>query len=224
MSMKTKTEIHRKQLVHLLRPGTYMIYAGLVALLFVMGTQRSFAQSDFSVKLYSGASCQSDAGNIYQNSDLRFSYGIGLQARFAVTEVFALQTGIDYLQKGMKSTADEIDQQHAFHYLELPLLARFSAGEKAGFKNGQRLYFAAGPYVDYLLDATRKQNDTSVSLNDEVKKYDLGLRFSTGFEFPLVNEKYLQLGVNYDMGLTEVYHSESGMQNKTAMLSLGLIF
>ncbi len=219
--MKQKNEIRLKQP----RKSPFTWGQNLLVLIIFMGTgMLANAQLEYGVKLNGGISCQSDLLEIANNCDVRFSPGIGFIGKYQFTDAFALKTGLEYQQKGRHFNEEDTELSNKLQYLNIPLKAEFSAGEKAGFKNGQRILFAVGPYLSYLLDAEGKLNGVSFDLKEDTKDFDFGLAFEIGMEFPVFSEKALQIGVNYDMGFVEVYKSDPDLHNKMTSLSLGLLF
>nr|WP_321486125.1 porin family protein [uncultured Draconibacterium sp.] len=212
--MKQKTNYSGKALFSLMLVGVLTMGLSLV----------SKAQMSYGIKLGTGASCQSDLLELANNCDVRFSPTIGFVGKYQITEGFALKSGLEYQQKGRSFTEDNVDVTNKLQYLSLPVKAEFSAGEKAGLKKGQRLYFAVGPYLSYLLDAERELDDATFDMKSDTKDFDAGLGLELGIEFPVFNQKALQVGLNYDMGFVEVYKSESDLHNKMASISLGLLF
>lgn len=200
-----------------------MTKLGLVFLLLGI-TSISNAQFEYGLKFNAGASCQSDLLEIANNCDLRFSPGFGIIGKYQFTEGFALKSGLEYQQKGRNFEEHGNSISNKLQYLTVPVKAEFSAGEKAGFKKGQRVYFAVGPYLSYLLAADGEMDEVSFNLKNDTKDFDFGLAFEIGFEFPVFNNKALQLGLNYEMGLIEVYKSEPDLHNKMASISLALLF
>jgi len=196
----------------------------LVIVVLVALATTGNAQLQYGVKLNAGASCQSDMLELAKNCDVRFSPSIGLVGKYQFTEGFALKSGLEYLQKGRSYDEDGASLSNKLQYLNLPVKAEFSAGEKAGFKNGQRVFFAIGPYVSYLLDAKGELNDVSFDLKSDSKDFDFGFSYEIGFEFPVFTDKTLQVGLNYDMGFIEVYKSDPDLHNKMASISLALLF
>lgn len=184
----------------------------------------SFAQFQWGLKLGANASTQSEIGDICADDDLRVGLNAGLFGKFRFNEWLALKSGIDYQTKGkicdLKNSAGKLETD--LSYLILPIKTEFSASEKAGFKNGQRLFFATGPYLGYLLDARQTLNSTTTDLT-KTKDLDLGWSFEIGMEFPAFNGSALQVSLNYDMGFSETA-AASDMQNKSASLNLGILF
>ncbi|MCY1722248.1 porin family protein [Prolixibacteraceae bacterium Z1-6] len=196
----------------------------LGTLAFVVFAIVSNAQFQYGVKINSGASCQSDMLEIANNCDVRFSPGFGLVGKYRFTDGFALKSGLEYTQKGRSLDNNDISLSNKLQYLNLPIKAEFSASEKAGFRNGQRVFFAAGPYLSYLLAADGDLNDVAFDLKSDTKDFDFGLSMEMGIEFPVFTNKTLQFGLNYDMGFVEVYKSEPDLHNKMASISVGLMF
>lgn len=191
---------------------------------FLLVSAWAGAQVRYGFKVDAGGSCQSDLLEITNNVDLRFAYSAGLIARYNFTDGFAVKSGLSFEQKGREKDVKNMELRNKLSYLTLPVKAEFSAGEKAGFKNGQRIFFAAGPYVSYLLDANEDVNGNDHDITDRVKDFDYGMAFELGFEFPAFDEKTIQLGLNYDMGFVEVYENEPDLHNKMATISMAILF
>ena len=222
--MKTKTE---KKAMSFLENG-WKIHKGLaptLTLLIMVGvTYITTAQNTWGVKVLAGASCQSELLKISDNTDLQFAYGVGVTNNTQFSEVFAMQTGLEYSKKGMQQNENNAELKNTFHYLTLPLLAEFSAGEKAGFKNGKQVFFAVGPYLSYLIDSKNELNGISTEIENDIRNYDIGVRINLGFEFPSLNTHKLRVGLNYDMGFTDIYKTQADLQNKMCSVSLGYVF
>jgi hypothetical protein len=212
--MKQKTNSKRKSLVRTI----------LMSLILLGLTSVTSAQFQYGIKLGVGAACQSDLLEIANNCDMRFAPSIGLIGKYHFTEGFALKTGLEYQQKGRSFDEDGVSLTNKLQYLNVPLKAELSAGENAGFKNGQRIYFAVGPYLGYLLDAEAELNNVSFDLKSDSKDFDFGLGFEIGMELPVFSEKALQIGLNYDMGFVEIYKSDPDLHNKMASFNLGFLF
>lgn len=222
--MKQKSE---KQLTQLYK--TKELSFGLISKLSIIVLLSGFAmasnaQLQYGFKISAGATCQSDMLEIANNWDTRFAPSIGLVGKYQLTEGFALKSGLEYQQKGRNFDENGSSITNKLQYLNIPVKAEFSAGEKAGFKKGQRLYFAAGPYLGYLLDAKGKLNGAEFNLENDTKDFDFGLGFEIGYEFPAFTNKAIQIGLNYDMGFVEVYKSEPDLHNKMASISAALLF
>ena len=196
----------------------------IVAMLLSGFTAKTFAQVQWGIKLGANASTQSEIGNICDDNGLRVGFNGGVIAKKTINDWLALKSGLDYQLKGQKCdvTGEDSKLENKLSYLVLPVKAEFSAGEKAGFKNGQRLLFATGPYMGYLLDSKQTVQGQTTSLYD-FNDVDFGWTFELGFEFPVLKSNALQVSLNYDMGLSDVAKN-TDIQNKTASLNLGFLF
>lgn len=182
------------------------------------------AQMKWGVKLGANASTQSEIGNICDNNALKAGFNTGIIAKYEINEWMAVKSGIDFQGKGKKCDSKELgtEVKDNLNYLVLPIKADFSASEKAGFKNGNRLFFATGPYLGYLLNAKQTIDDNTTDLTG-LNDFDFGWTFELGFEFPVLKVNAIQVSLNYDMGISEIA-AESDIQNKTASINLGFIF
>lgn len=196
----------------------------LIILVLAGGATQTFAQFDWGVKLGANASTQSELGNICDDNDLKVGLNAGVVARYYFNHWIAVKSGLDYQGKGKKCDLQDenTEQTTKLNYLVLPVKAEFSASEKAGFKNGQRLFFATGPYVGYLLNAKEELQGKTTDL-EGLNDSDFGWSFELGFEFPVFKTNALQISLNYDMGFSNMA-SDIDVQNKTASLNLGFLF
>lgn len=201
-----------------------MFKAIIFMLAFLGTTTLASAQFDWGIKLGANASTQSEIGNICDDTGLKAGMNAGLLVRYNFNEWMAVKSGIDYQTKGKKcdllKNAGKV--KNDLTYLVLPLKAEFSASEKVGFKNHQRLFFATGPYFGYVLNAEQTLHGKTTDL-DHVNDFDFGWTFELGMEFPVFNKKALQVSLNYDMGVKEVI-KDTDMHNKSASLNLGFLF
>ena len=198
----------------------------LVVALLTLLVIKSFGQIDLGVKSGINVSTQSELGNIYNNDNLIAGLNIGGIVRYHVNDWLALKSDFGYSQKGKKyhtfgNSANIVTDR--FNYIIVPLKAEFSTGERVGLDKGQKLFFAAGPYYGFLLNAERKDNSTNISLNETTENYDYGLSFDLGFEFP-VKSHSITAGINYEMGLSKIAAYDNDLRNKTFSFNIGFIF
>jgi hypothetical protein len=202
----------------------YLRIVFLAMVIFLTTTELAKAQLQWGVNAGVNASTLSALGNLGDDNALKVGFNSGLIAKFRLNDWLSVKSGIDYQMKGEKSeeaiSKNEIET--SLSYLVLPVKAEFSASEKAGFKNGQRLFFATGPYLGYLLDSKQTISGQTADLND-FNKGDFGWNFELGFEFPVLKDKAIQVSLNYDMGFSEIA-TDMNAQNKTASLNFGFLF
>lgn len=193
-------------------------------LLLFSGVGLTSAQEGFNWGLKAGinASTQAEIGNICDNNDLIIGFNGGLLGRYGFNDWLGVRSGLDFQMKGTRCEVLGVDVTNRLNYLLLPVKAEFSAGEKAGFKNGQRLFFATGPYAGYLLKAKAIKDDVTVDL-DVYNDFDFGWSFELGYKIPVNKNNALQFSLNYDMGISEVA-DDTDSENKSASLNVAWLF
>lgn len=195
----------------------------LILLFFLSGSQIVSAQGQFQwgVKAGMNASTQSEIGNICDNSNLATGFSGGVVARYAFSEWLGISSGIDFQMKGLKTDKSEMNVTNRLNYLVVPVKAEFSDGN-IGFKEGQRLFFATGPFAGYLLGAKQTKDGVKVDM-DNYNDFDFGWNFELGYRIPLMKSNVLQFSLNYDMGFSEV-ENNTDKQNKSASFSVTCLF
>ena len=198
----------------------------VVAILVVLGIN-SFGQIDLGVKGGINVSYQLESGVSVSGDDLIVGLNVGGIVRYHLNDWLAVRSDISYIQKGRRyrnpfETSTAIVPER-FHYLIIPLKAEISTGERVGLNNGQKLFFAAGPYYGFLLDAERKDNGPNTSLNATTENYDYGLSLDLGFEFPVKNHS-ITFGANYEIGLSKFAEYDNELRNNTISFNVGFIF
>lgn len=193
-------------------------------LLLFSGVGLTSAQEGFNWGLKAGinASTQAEIGNICDNNDLIVGFNGGLVGRYGFNDWLGVRSGLDFQMKGTRCEVLGVDVTNRLNYLLLPVKAEFSTGEKAGFKNGQRLFFATGPYAGYLLNAKAIKDDVTVDL-DVYNDFDFGWSFELGYKIPVNKNNVLQFSLNYDMGISEVA-DDTDSENKSASLNVTWLF
>ena len=187
----------------------------------------SYGQIDVGVKVGISVSTQVEAGVSWSGDDLTVGLNAGGIIRYHVNEWLALKSDISYIQKGRRhrnlSEGSRNLVPDRFHYIILPLKVEISTGERVGLDKGQKLFFAAGPYYGFLLNAERKDDGTNISLNETTENYDYGLSLDLGFEFPVKNHS-ITFGANYETGLSKFAEYDNELRNNTISFNVGFIF
>ena len=221
--LERRTNTQKNGVVKMLT-GNIIAKVMLSAMMVVSGFMLTSAQAGFNWGLKAGinASTQAEIGNICDNNNLIVGFNGGLLGRYGFNDWLGVRSGLDFQMKGTQCEVLKVDVTNRLNYLLLPVKAEFSAGEKAGFKNGQRLFFATGPYVGYLLNAKAIKNDVTVDL-DVYNDFDFGWSFELGYKIPVNKSNALQISLNYDMGISEVA-DDTDSENKSASLNVAWIF
>ncbi|MEN8138890.1 MAG: porin family protein [Bacteroidota bacterium] len=195
----------------------------------IFTTNIMYGQFQFGPKIGVGGSTQSELANFYDNEDIHVSYEVGLTVRNEFNDLFALKGDLLYSQKGRTVNIIEedinYDQTDEFNYLIIPVKAEFSIPVKTS-----KVFLATGPYAGILLDASSEIAYTSseidngsTDIKDQARNMDYGLSMELGVIIPVsIND--LQISLNYDMGLTEVYEYDNVANNKSFTINLAYLF
>lgn len=171
-----------------------------------------------------------DVGGLDKKAKIGFK--IGVTADYAITNDFYLQSGLSFTTKGGKIEAKVLTEKATISinqlYLQLPIMAAY----KLEVSPGTKIVINAGPYLAYGIGGKIKIDGTSgVDLSDlpfremdtfddnGLKKFDFGLGAGVGAEFGSI-----VVGLNYELGLTNISGGTSDYKNRNASLTLGYRF
>lgn len=185
----------------------------------LISSVQAFSQFELGVQLGIGAATQSDLGNICKNGNRLANLNTGILANYHANNWVAVKSGLLFVQKG--GYWNDTDETYRINYLQLPVKAAFSSALVE--ENNSRIFFATGPYLATRLKAEQERTGTTTDLKNEVKRTDFGWTFELGVNLP-VSTHNIQISLNYDMGISEVYHAEKDIQNKALSLNLGFLF
>ena len=210
-------------------------------LLLFIGTSLFTAealQSQTSVGLRGGLNISkwdwSDAeyNDVTKNST---NFVFGIPVRIGLGGGLSLQTGIDYIRKGVTLEEEDLGISGksviSLNYIEIPAMLQF------GFDlGGVGIGLQAGPSLGYGLDGkvdseftiagqTEKESEEIDWDEDEIARTDFGLNLGAflGFEMTTVN---LFLDARYQLGLTDLNDSDDGEEakNRGIQISLGFLY
>lgn len=202
--------------------------------LFIFSSSILFSQSNkIDIGIEAGPSLKSLRGSDFlesSGSSVGFSGGLTFQYNF--TKLFSLRTNISYERKGSEmdflftdefgNQFDEITLRSNFDYLTIPLLARFTFGEKL------RFHVNAGPNVGYLvkqadiLDAYATIPESETNNIDVFERLDFGLTTGLGVSYPILNNLLLSMEVRNNLGLININSlaNDNGGNTKTVSTNL----
>jgi hypothetical protein len=112
-------------------------------------------------------------------------------------------------------------------YLNLPVLAHYSFGEKVKFNAGAGGF--AGLLIDNLLVTKPSKNSgpelhKTTSSSDSYKSLNYGLSFSAGVQLPLNKRLKLNLGLLENLGLASINKSGGSIRTNALTTMVGVIF
>ena len=187
-----------------------------------------YAQVSFGTRHGLAISTLAKTGDLYDNDEMHFSYTGGIFVTAPVKGVFAIQPELNYICKGRSSETSEFIEtsyQSRYHYLQIPVLARFNTHLSMTEKT--KVYFNVGPYVSTLLKSQNKPENVSDwkddNYDDVDKDPDFGLILGMGVTFP-VNKYTLQADLRYDMGLSKLNYQPDSYRTKALGITIGIIF
>lgn len=170
----------------------------LLTVVLGLCTFAGFSQAKFDV--HAGMSM---ANITNSEADLKIGYSVGVGMDYAITDMWAFQTGLNFTSKGCKDSAEGLKAKLNPVYLDIPLLAAI----KLPISEGNTFVINAGPYVGVGLGGkmTIEEGGAEVGAKlfkkidgaDEamMNRFAVGLQYGVGFE----------LGYKYLLNLTGQY-------------------
>jgi len=162
-------------------------------------------------------------------TDSRLGVDVGLMLNLEVASGLSLQPELHYIQKGYRLDFEllglTVDATTTYHYLEVPLLIKYSVGQEA-----IKFYLNAGPSFGYAVAGQEKGEldgqsvDEDIDFEDyELKRTDLSVVAGGGLAIDIGQGATLLMDARYIYGLTNL--DDSGDENiaeRNRGLGLGL--
>jgi hypothetical protein len=154
------------------------------------------------------------------STQYRMAYQLGAVGEFGFTSKFSFQTELLFYSRGTKM--DAASSKIKMNYIGIPLLAKY-AFKAFGLT---KIYAMGGTFTDIRTKGVEEyaavgaQPAMTVDLPDGFKKYDWGLAFGAGAEYPTKSGIWA-LDFRYNLGLTDITDSSLG-STKTKSRSFGL--
>jgi hypothetical protein len=164
----------------------------------------SQAQLRLGVKAGANISGVSTDGNINFTEDNVTGFQVGPTVEWLFIKNLGLEAAAVYSQKGIKVRNGDIIADSKTGYLEIPVNLKMLIRLSENFNP----YVAAGPYINFKVsgDDTIGESSNNISNQWESQDFGAGLNFGAGVEL----FKFLQLGGNYGIGLTDDYKASNG--------------
>lgn len=210
---------------------TRIIFLVSLAAMLLAG-QTMQGQVNFGIKAGMNIETQSELGQLWNNNELLTGFIVGGTVEYAFNNSFSLQTELNYIQKGEKSSKSlngvESDIQKEFDYITVPLLIKGTFNDELGLTGNWDLFGYTGPYYGYLLSANYKLktegSTTDKDITDESIRSDWGIVFGGGVTYHLKNGDAVFSDLRYDMGLGKIDNDNSDLRNKAISLCIGYRF
>ncbi len=171
-----------------MKKSLFLVTAFLM--LFVFTTQ---AQIRFGVKGGVNFNNVSLSGADFSTDNMT-GFQVGPTLEWLFIKNFGIEVGALYSQRGIDIKDASIDKNVG--YLDIPVNAKLMIGICENFKP----FVAAGPYVSFNLSGS------DISDQWKAESFSAGINLATGIQL----WKFLQIGANYGIGLTDDYKSISG--------------
>lgn len=139
----------------------------------------------------------------------------GVSLEYKLASSVGIQFEALYMLKGVKYSVDIVDASFKLSYIEIPVTLKLAPNMQGNFKPN----FFGGPYLGLLASAKLKASgggaSASVDVKDAFKSTDFGVTFGAGFENAMSGGA-ITFDARYDLGLSKVFKTETGLTNKTA--------
>jgi len=188
--------------------------------MMILTSSTAYAQFRFGIKGGANISTVSISKDIL-NSENVTGFHVGPMIEYIPDAGVGIDFGILYSQKGFYAN----DDSFVSDYIEVPVNLKMRIGLPLIAP-----YFAAGPYVNFLVGGDKERNIKDYIRNVEgqikAKSFGAGLNFTAGVEVL----RRIQVGLTYNWGLTDNYSTREGNINDfkgkphTWMISATLMF
>lgn len=161
----------------------------------------------------------------------RIGFNVGAFAAIELSEKITLQPEILFSTQGAEAQNGEAEYNGDFYtgdvkfnlsYINIPVMFKYYVADKFNLE--------AGPQIGFLTSAetSTKLDGFSQTVDQDAKDYfesvDFGFNVGAGYDFT----KNVSAGIRYNIGLSNVFKTESGddskIQNSVFSLSVGFKF
>ena len=188
------------------------------------------ASAQMNLGIKGGLNMSNMVGDEINDNNMKLGFHVGLAVDYNFTPSMAIQTGLFFTTKGMKSEGSFLgitgSSTTNLMYLQLPVHFAY----KQEVTPETRIIFHAGPYVAYGVAGkiTAEVEGLKVADSDKVfgdgvtqlKPFDAGLGLGVGAEFG----RFL-VDIGWDMGLVNLANTDNAqIRNQIAYFSVGFKF
>lgn len=199
---------------------------GLILVLFALVSTVSFAQISWSGKV--GMNMSNFTGDA--ETDMRVGFNLGVGMEYSFTDLWSLQTGLMFSQKGAKFDAGEGESvKYNPLYLEIPVMA----GARFAVTDNQSVLVKAGPYFGIGIagkvkseyseegESFSEKGDFFGDGEDQFggKRFDCGLGIGVAYE---INKFFVSLDGQFGFTPVVDYDMEGVSNPKNMNFSIGV--
>jgi cellobiose-specific phosphotransferase system component IIB len=168
------------------------------------------------------AKAEIEVANVSIDNDYNLGITAALFAEIGVTDIFAIQPELSFIQKGLKNTIEDDGKYELklfINYLEVPVLTKWMFGTEM-----VKAHLLLGPTVGYALDGFEKIDGEKEDLDlDEMNRVDFGAMAGVGVDFA-INGGSLFIDARYGLGISNMYKDEDAKNAtwKTRGINIGV--
>ena len=200
----------------------------------------SFAFVALAISLSAQVSIGVRAGATFPNfsveqgsTNFSFDANLGLTAaaifEIGISDVFAIQPEIAFVQKGAKSEVQDYfgggntESKIRLNHIEVPVLAKVKFGSET-----VKAYVAAGPSFGYAISGSTKEDGEKETFEDEdwedYKRFEIGSNVGGGVGLSLAGGGLAFLDLRYMYTLNNLSDAEEiSIRHKGFIVSVGLL-
>ena len=209
-----------------------VLFAAVITASLMTGTS-ALAQSlpPSRLGVLGGVSFATLGGADVNDANTRTGFVGGVSLTLPLRERLSLELNGLYSQKGAKASEQSESLTLKFDYIEVPILLRYdftAEGVRPFVSGGVSLAYqtsceakAATAEFSAEVDCSTLDSDSDVAL--DVKKFDAGLAFGGGLDFPMANDRLFTLGARYVLGVTDIVKDET-VRNRAWQIYAGFSF
>lgn len=199
----------------------------LVCVLLIGANVSAQSEDSWAFGVKAAATFAGFYGDGAKDLDGKFGFGAGLFVEYTLENNVYFLSGLELASKGAERKEKDFKYTASPLYLQLPV----HAGYKIGLSESVDLALHAGPYLAYGIggkskyeeDGDKEEVDFFGSEKEEGNKsFDWGL----GAGADLILSKSFRLGLNYDLGLTNISRGDKKypVKNRNLSISIGYSF
>jgi hypothetical protein len=182
-----------------------------IFLIIVCASTFVVAKAQVSYGVKGGLNLSNVIGSDADDAKAKIGFHAGVFAGFPVADKLSIQPELVYSVQGAKyeETGDDVNINTG--YLNLPVLAKYSAA--SGF------YGETGPQLGFLVSAKAKQDDDKVDVKEYYKTTDFSWAFGIGYK----TSSNLGIDLRYNLGLSRL-DEEGDAKAKNGVFQLGVFY
>jgi opacity protein-like surface antigen len=181
------------------------------------------------------------------NYNLSQKYALGFEVNFQNININTQYNRIDVEYKNVTKTSSDFNMNYQIKYLDIPIMLKMKTAPKNNLAYYGEFGGSFGLLVNQLADVQSnelnlaqvntkepEENDKFILRNSDnnstvyktnINSFKVGLIFGGGVQYYLTNGSRIEVGLRYNLGLTDIYNDNKLEGNNHCFgLNLGFIF